>query len=85
MTWLPRLLRLFSDLGEQPAAKKSHKQQPKQLTETEILLELVSLQKNELEAGEVAGSTSAGLQPSTGSKGQTSCQLPDWWLRSSSK
>ena len=42
-------LEAFADLGEQPAAKKSHKQQPKQLTETEILLELVSLQKNELE------------------------------------
>ena len=67
---LASTLEAFADLGEQPAAKKSHKQQPKQLTETEILLELVGMQKPGLEAGEVAGSTSAGLQPSTGCKGK---------------
>ena len=63
-------LEAFADLGEQPAAKKSNKQQAKQLTETEILLELVGLQKPGLQAGEVAGSTSAGLQPFAGCEGK---------------
>ena len=62
-------LEAFADLGEQPSAKKLHKQTVRQLTETEVLLELVAMQKPALEAGEVTCSTSADKQSSGGCGG----------------
>ena len=62
-------LEAFADLGEQPSPKKLHTQGVRQLTETEVLLELVAMQKPALEAVEAASSTSAAMLSSTGCGG----------------
>ena len=59
-------LEAFADHGEQPSPKKLHKQAVRQLTEIEVLLELVAMQKPALEAGEVTGSISDAKQSSAG-------------------